>query len=447
MRLQRRSSHRLPRPPMATADHHSLRPRDLAAAVGGGIVALVAVHLILRGTYWDYSEGVYALTAHLWLHGHALYRDVVGAQPPGVFVVGAALLALKDALEFLRAGVAGLQLVGGLAASIIVWRLTANRVGAILAAPAVLLTPWAIHEHGALTPELIAVPLLLWAALFSVSTRRAAVTGLLCGLLPLVKVPYILPAIVLLACSADRRRSIRWAAATLAAGVLATALLAGEAAWRDVIYAQTQSGYRPLHVIVGYWAQSGWNLAGLLIAAGLIWRHRALIADRRLLRTTFALAVAMLLTFVANAKQGTALNVTVPVEAALMPLAVCGAVLVARQGARNWEALLCAAALLFAAVQSASLLIAPSDPAPFVRVASRFGGLGESMSPSQLRASVARARSCAPRLSFSGPPFIAWVAARHMPANEPDQFIISHAPILAAKRAAVDAADRRGICP
>jgi hypothetical protein len=38
------------------------------------------------------------------------------------------------------------------------------------------------------------------------------------------------------------------------------------------------------------------------------------------------LAGAMLVTFLTNVKQGTSLNVTVPVEAALVPLAACGVV-------------------------------------------------------------------------------------------------------------------------
>ncbi|MGZ4313788.1 MAG: hypothetical protein ACXVR1_16960, partial [Solirubrobacteraceae bacterium] len=46
-----------------------------------GAAALVAVHFLLLHTYWDYSEGVYALTAHEILHGGDLYGQIVGAQP------------------------------------------------------------------------------------------------------------------------------------------------------------------------------------------------------------------------------------------------------------------------------------------------------------------------------------------------------------------------------
>lgn len=33
------------------------------------MAALILVHVALRGTYWDYSEGVYALIGRLMLHG------------------------------------------------------------------------------------------------------------------------------------------------------------------------------------------------------------------------------------------------------------------------------------------------------------------------------------------------------------------------------------------
>ena len=155
-----------------------------------GAAALVAVHLALLDTYWDYSEGVYALSAHMMLHGIALYSGIVGAQPPGVFLTGVVLLAIHDGLEWLRFGVACLQLGAGLIAAQIVLRITGNRLASILTPAAMLLTPWAVHEHGALTPELAALPVLMGAALLSTEERYAPLAGLLCGLLPIFKLPF-----------------------------------------------------------------------------------------------------------------------------------------------------------------------------------------------------------------------------------------------------------------
>ena len=60
-----------------------------------------------------------------------------------------------------------MQLGAGVLAAIAVWRLTENP-WATAAAPALsLLTPWALREHGALTPELLAPPVLLGAALLA----------------------------------------------------------------------------------------------------------------------------------------------------------------------------------------------------------------------------------------------------------------------------------------
>lgn len=76
-----------------------MRWRILGPGLLLGVATLLAVHLLLLHTYWNYSEGVYALTAQQMLHGGDLYGRIVGAQPPGVFLVGVGLLAIHDSLE------------------------------------------------------------------------------------------------------------------------------------------------------------------------------------------------------------------------------------------------------------------------------------------------------------------------------------------------------------
>jgi hypothetical protein len=53
----------------------------IAGAVACGAAALLAVHFALLHTYWDYSEGVYALTAQEMLHGGDLPKPAFGLEP------------------------------------------------------------------------------------------------------------------------------------------------------------------------------------------------------------------------------------------------------------------------------------------------------------------------------------------------------------------------------
>src|SRR5947209_2456863 len=211
----------------------------LLGGLGVGLGTLVLVHVLLRGTYWDYSEGVYAMSAHLMLHGSALYSQMAGAQPPGVFLVGLGLLAVHDSLEWLRFGVACLQLGAGLIAGRMVLEITGSRVAAVLTPAGILLTPWAVHEHGALTPELVALPLLLGAAVLVADERRPVAAGVLCGLLPLVKLPFAIPALVLLAVAAEPRRTAAAAAVTALGAFAVTTAVAGHSFWRATVVAQT----------------------------------------------------------------------------------------------------------------------------------------------------------------------------------------------------------------
>jgi hypothetical protein len=414
--------------------------RVLLPALALGAAALLAVHLLLLGTYWNYSEGVYALSARLILHGGDLYGGVVGAQPPGVFLAGVGLLALHDSLEWLRFGVACLQLAAGLIAAQIVFRVTGSRLASALTPAAMLLTPWAVHEHGALTPELVALPVLLGAALVSTEERRAPLAGVLCGLLPLIKFPFAIPAVVLVMLAADARRTALWGVATLGLGLAATTLVAGVDFWRDAVVAQAQTGEKSLGVLKGFWAQAAWNVVGLAGCAVVAVWHRAASRDRRMLRTTIALTIALLITFLTNFKAGTGVNIAVPVEAALVPLAACGTVFAFRMARSRlratpspWIAGGCAAGLLFTVAQSASLIVSPHNPVPFLRLGSRPAWEIVMTAP-QLRAAVAAARACPANVPYGGPPLVAFIAGRGIPAGQPDQFIITHAAVLSSIR-------------
>ena len=412
----------------------------MIAAVLLGTGALVAVHLLLRGTYWDYSEGVYALTAHLILHGGDLYGRIVGAQPPAVFLVGAGLLAIHSSVEWLRFGVGCLQLAAGLITARIVYRLSENRMATVLTPAAVLLTPWAVHEHGALIPEVVSLPVMLGAALLSVDRRRAVAAGVLCGLLALIKVPLVIPAVAIVAFSANPRTTAVTAAITLTAGLALTTILAGESFWRDVFLAQLQTGSRSLGTLKGFWAQAGWNLLGLLFCSGVAIRMRGAAHDRRLMLTTIALAAANVITFLTNFKNGTDLNVTVSVEASLVPLTACGTVFAfraVRTAPRQlWLAAACSIALAFTLAQSASLITSPHNPIPFLRAFSA-PAWEITLTAHQLRAAVAAVRTCPPGEPYAGAPLIAFMAGHPPPDDQPDQFLPSHAATLASVHAEI----------
>ncbi|MGH2867537.1 MAG: hypothetical protein ACRDNK_08215 [Solirubrobacteraceae bacterium] len=429
--------------------------RVLTAAIAGGLAALVAVHLLLLHTYWDYSEGVYALSSRLILHGSDLYGQMVGAQPPGVFVTGVVLLAIHDSLEWLRFAVAVLQLGAGLIAAQIVYRVTGHRLAAILTPAAMLLTPWAVHEHGALTPELVALPVMLGATLLSVDRRRAGPAGVLCGVLVLIKLPLVIPALALVMIAPDRRGMAIWAAATLILGLAVTTTLGGSGFWRDVVIAQTHVGVRSLGLLKGFWAQAGWNVLGLLAAAVVAAAGRAGARDRPMLNASLALAVANVITFLTNFKVGTGLNVTVPVEASLVPLAAIGTVLAFRAAryrsgvptplAARGPALagLCTVGAVFTLAQSVSLIASPHNPIPFLRAFSA-PAWEISMTSGQLEAAVAAARACPPGAPYGSAPLIAMIAQRLPPAGQPDGFLPLHSSTLAAVAAQIRAA--RGVC-
>jgi hypothetical protein len=402
-----------------------------------GAAALLGVHFLLLHTYWDYSEGVYALTAEQMVRGGDLYGHIVGAQPPGVFLAGAALLAIHSSVEWLRFGVGCFQLGAGLIAARIVYRVTGNGVATVLTPAAMLLTPWAVHEHGALTPELIALPVMLGAALLSADPRRGVVTGALCAVLVLIKLPLAIPAVVLVLAGADRRRAVPAAALTLAAGMLVTWLAGGPNVWRDVVVAQLHSGSRSLGQLAGFWAQAGWNVLGLVVAVAVAVVLRARARDGRLMTIAIALGIANIITFLSNFKLGTGLNITVPVEASLVPLAAIGTVFAFR-AARPRLAGACVGGAALVLAQSASLIASPGNAIPFLRPFSA-PAWGITLTASQFDQAVRNARACPRGEAYSGPPLVALAAGRELPADQPDEFLPSHSVTLAAVNAQINA--------
>jgi len=422
---------------LAASGARLANPRATAIlSVALGLLTLLVVQLVHGTSYWNYSEGVYALTSRMWLDGHDLYGTMVGAQLPPVFVAGAGILFVHDGMTWLRLVLGLLQFGTGLLGAVAVWRLTRSPLATALTAPLALLTPWAVHEHGALTPEMLAAPLLLAGLLVADRPGKAPLLGVIAGLVAFVKVPFLLPAAVLVLCGADRWRTARWALGVLAAQVIAATAVFGGGLWKDTVEAQFQTGTRRLSQLVGYWVQAGWNLIWLLVPAGAAAALRGDARQPRLLVSLAAVALATLVTGVTTTKTGTGLNALVPLEAMLVPLAVVGATLAVRRaragawtGTRAAVAAGLAGALVVAAVQGVALMADTKAGFPFLRP---FSGpaWGVAMTEEQVDAAVARARACDPALATSAAPYVAFLAHRRPPGQQPDGFITVRAPVL-----------------
>ena len=402
--------------------------------LGAALVAaaLVLVLELLRGhADWGPSEGVYALTSRLLLEGGDLYGGLVASQPPWVYLFGAGALSIHDSLDALRLACGLAQVVTGMLAGEAVWRLTANRLAAVAAVPLVVVTPWAVHQHGLLLPEQLGAPLLLGAALLAARPATARWAGVLAGLAVFAKLPFALPAVMLIAASPARAAGARWAAGTIAAQAVAFTVVFGSGFWSQIFKAQVQAG-EGFEFQLGSWAQAGWNLlplAGFAVVAPLL---RGQARERALLLTLGAAAAGTLTTTITIIKPGTGLNVLVPSEPLLATLALAGVVWALRSPLRTRAAVAVGMLGALMLAQSASLLLEPTNPRPFHRPASSTAGWKVGRTRDEVDRLVALAERCPRRSVYGGPRLVAFLARRRVPADQPDVFIVSRAAMHGA---------------
>jgi hypothetical protein len=408
-----------------------MRRVDRIAAVLLACAFIVLLERVRGHADWGPSEGVYALSARLLLHGGDLYGGLVASQPPWVYLFGVVPLWIHDSLDTLRFSAGLLQVLTGAIAGAIVWRLTASRIAAVAAVPLVVLTPWATHQHGLLLPEQLGAPLLLGAAALAARPGSARWAGVLAGVAVFAKWPFVLPAAALLAASPARAAAARWAVGSLAAQAVAFTVIFGTGFWRQTVQAQVQAGHG-LELQIGSWVQAGWNLLPLLVFAGVALRLRAQAREPALVLTVAAAAAGMLATTVTILKPGTGLNVLVPSEPLLATLAVAGVVWALRTPLRARAAVAAATLGLLLLAQSASLLLDPTNPRPFHRPASSTPGWRVGYTRDEVDRMVARARRCPAGAVWAGPQLVAFIAHRRVPADQPDVFIVSRAAMHAA---------------
>jgi len=429
--------------------------------LGGGAVAVflvlavgvdVVLALLRWKTFWSTPDGVYAMTAREVAHGGALYDDIAAAQPPLLYLFGAAELLISDTLTALRVGLELVQIATASLVLVAVWRLTRHRWLAVAAGVVTPLLPITLTQHALLTPETLAAPCLLGSALLaSRATRRASYgAGALACLAVACKLAFLIPALAIAAGGAARRRMASALTASLLVLAVAATLVFGSALWTSIVTAQFQTGTQSLHDLGGLWAQAAWNLAPLvgLALAGAALRERSL--DGGLARTLLAGAAGSLCLGVSIVKLGSYVNVLAIAEPFLLIFGAAGGLWLWRQvksghpaPAAARAAIACGLLAVFGAAQTLSTITSPSDPwlatRPFAA-----SGPREIMSRARVTAAAVSASHCPPEAPYPGIAFIAFVAHRRVPGDQPDMFILS---VPANRRLALRAAADRGPCP
>ncbi len=427
---------------MTAAAGRSGRPAVILA------VLLAAVEFTLLAIWqgnadWGFSNGVYAETAREFLHGFVPYKQVAAAQPPPVFLLGALLLAIDDGPAALHIGLGAIDLLTAALVALAVWRLERRRVPALAAGLLAPLVPITLAGHAQLVPETLAAPLVLGGAILCATPRRAGWGALLLALAVLCKVAFVIPALAIVLSVPERRRLVVLLAGA-AIGLFGVSIAVfGLGVWREAILAQLQIGRAGIHYVAGLLAQAAWNELPLL-AGALAFVIAALRRPPvpRLVRTMSAASLGGLLLALTLFKRGSYIDVLAVAEP---PLVVLSAAAVARGWRRctaAWAVVLLLGALLLA--QTVSLLVSPGDPAIATRPFAR-AGLRWTESRAAVARSVAAARRCPARLAYSGDPWIAFLADRRMPGEQPDLFILAGA--REDRAFALRAAQDRPLCP
>jgi hypothetical protein len=421
-----------------------------AAYVLGALVVLALLFAWERGSYVNYAEGVYLFSARLITDGHVPYRDFIAAHPPLLFYSGAAVLALSDTVDAIRVALSLVALATGALVAITVLRLTGSGVAAVVAGIVSLLAPWSLHEHATLTPETFGAPLLMGAALLASRPRTSVAAGLVAAVAIGFKWPFILPGLLVGIVAPRRWRSLLALLAGFAAGVLLSfALFGADRLYQQLVVAQQDVGWHSLREAGGLLVQAAWNLLPLLVpaVAGVVLGRRA--RDPMLWRTLLAVGAGNLILVLTVAKTGTYLNTVAVAEPPLVALGACGVVWLwrlapARPRPRAARAALAAvaAATLLGVAQVAAFLAAPASERPgiFVRPFSAPAA-GWPADVDAVDRAVRIARACPPGRPYSGHPYVAFVARRRAPGDEPDQFLRGMTPVgvAAAREAAADA--------
>jgi hypothetical protein len=385
-----------------------------------GKAAAAVVLLLLCFFYWltaihpgshaylDYVDGYYLYVAQRMAHGAVLYSGVMGVQPPGIYVVGAALFRVHDQLATARV-YSGLLHCGTIVlVAAVTFRLTNRGVDALVSAALYTMAPYGLIWSRIFDPNPLVTFLslcCLWALLGD-RGRWAALAGGFAALALLTKVWYVPVGGVAIWWLATYRRQqlVIFLVGALVPAVLACALgtlSAGAAFWHGLLVqdASPVSGVwfesSFIHVLIEDWFLLILGLAG----ARALWRsgdHRCRLAA---LWIPFSCLVLL-----ATVKEGTAWPVFQFAEPCL---AVGAAALLSGRFGKSGTTALAAPTKPYpirSAVIALAVLLLLAVPA--LRTASSWPNSGEN-------AMVAALRSAKPAKSpVLAPPFYLYLSGR-----------------------------------
>lgn len=196
--------------------------------------------------YLDYVDGYYLYAAHRMAQGAHLYSQVMGVQPPGIYLVGEALFRIHDDLSTIRLYAAVVHSITVVLVYATARRLFSASATAVLAALIYSLAPYSLIWSRTFDPN----PLVTCLSLATVpallaGTRRGALLAGALGALALATKIWYLPVCIATLIYLAQRQLLPHYAATLGAGAAVIAALgtatAGAAFWQGML-SQDASG-------------------------------------------------------------------------------------------------------------------------------------------------------------------------------------------------------------
>jgi len=395
----------LPHPGRRSVSPSWWAARLTAAAALALLLAAYWLLVVRTGShaYLDYVDGYYLYVAHRMVQGATLYSGVMGVQPPGIYLVGAALFRLHDQLAIIRVYSGVLHCATILMVAATAWRVSSRRGPGVLAAALYTLAPYGLIWSRIFDPNPLVTFLSLCSlyALLGDSRRTTFAAGVLGALALLTKVWYLPVAVATLIWLVRRRERLAPFLGGLIlplalAGVLGT-IGAGRDFWQGMLV-QDASPFS------GTWFESSiyhvladdWPLL-LLGLAGTRWLWRSGGSRERLLALW---GIWSCLVLVATVKEGTAW----PVFQFAEPfLALNAALLLARPAAlasahRSWT--------LRDTTPWIALVLVAFVSLPSARAASTWPNGGED------RLAAAVRTAAAPGNLVLAPPFYLYLAGR-----------------------------------
>jgi len=399
------------------------------ALLGAALAMLGATAWVYaRGatSYIDNGDGYYLYAARRVAQGVTLYRDVMGTQPPVVYLLGAAAFKLGAPLQGIRLLSAAMRVLATALVYLLSRRLFDSKPAAALAALLYTLLPIGLvwDRSFDVNPPLTLVALLAALALSYDTRRMARASGLLAALALFTKDLYLpLLAVTLVYLIMRRRRLLAPYLQGLLGGLVllggALVVYAGPDGPRDAFLGQDGSPFNPAWFVaaVAYVAASEGGIVLVALAGAVIGRYarRRILTPRAPGGSDYApwLLVGSAAVLLATLKEGTAGPVFQLAEPAVALLAAYGALWAWRR--RATKPVMPVALALPAVLLLSVVSIVGAD-----RAALAWGNSGE------VARVVALTRERAHRGAvIVAPPYYALLTGTHLPGDAADTYIVA----------------------